>query len=765
MLLRHFFTYQPQIEPTLMKTKINQGLCVLALLFIGLATGSAQTLNKPTPADNPNLSGNSEWQNACASSNFNEYFVNFTWNPPLVASNNEFILELSDASGNFSSPVELARVADKNQVFDFDIEFQLPEDTQGEGYRLRVKSTNPEKVSEVSDSFAMYYIGYNSPILISKDGNGTIPPGGVIDLCDGESLTLATHNVSNANQYNYSWYRSGTALSGNSNSINITEPGIYYVEMNYGACSGSANTLSNSIEVNINAAQGVAINTPTKTVLCSEDTVTLTANVQNQGYTYTWYKDNQIIQAGTLEGYSFTVDAANAGFEGDYQVEIEGSGICVEKSDAVTISSAGSFTVALDNTNGIALLPGSTETITVTTDATSATYQWYKNGTAIAGATNPSYTITTVGDYYATVTETGGACTSVTKTTETVTAAYPAAMSIAIDYMSTYAPCENTNIELEVSSITATDANGNTTDVTESLKADFTYQWKKDGAAIAGATASLLSILNAEENGTYTLEANLESFNLVSNELSVVLNANDPITITADGNQICDGVIVTLSTDYDLNNVDFEWYKDGGKIAATTTSLTVTEAGNYQLKVLTNGCPTLSNEIVVNAFDESIVQLDKESSIVIPEGETTTVNATGADSYVWFNEANENLSTSSSVTLTEEGTYLLIATIGNCSVSKTVTLAFRDNFDIPNVVTANGDGVNDLWIIPNTYSRKANTRVIIYNENGEEIVNQLDYQNNWPNSTTGFTKKNQLFYYKIVEATKTLRQGTITVIR
>ena len=89
-------------------------LCLMACLLGGLNTAQAQILNAPTPADNPNLPGNSAWTAACASDTFNEYFVNFTWSPPLVETGNEFILELSDASGDFSEARELAREAGMN---------------------------------------------------------------------------------------------------------------------------------------------------------------------------------------------------------------------------------------------------------------------------------------------------------------------------------------------------------------------------------------------------------------------------------------------------------------------------------------------------------------------------------------------------------------------------------------------------------------------------------------------------------------------------
>ena len=123
------------------------------------------------------------------------------------------------------------------------------------------------------------------------------------------------------------------------------------------------------------------------------------------------------------------------------------------------------------------------------------------------------------------------------------------------------------------------------------------------------------------------------------------------------------------------------------------------------------------------------------------------------------------MSTTSSMTFTEEGSFLLIAMIGNCEVSRAITVEYQDTFKVPNVVSANGDGINDLWVIPNSFSNKADVNVIIYNDRGEEVFNVFNYQNNWPESSTSFPRQNMVFYYKIRNASEVLKQGTITIIR
>ncbi|MEL6483492.1 MAG: gliding motility-associated C-terminal domain-containing protein, partial [Bacteroidota bacterium] len=141
------------------------------------------------------------------------------------------------------------------------------------------------------------------------------------------------------------------------------------------------------------------------------------------------------------------------------------------------------------------------------------------------------------------------------------------------------------------------------------------------------------------------------------------------------------------------------------------------------------------------------------------------VNASGATSYEWFDANNASLGTQSSFAFQTEGQYLLIANFGNCSVSRVITVTYRDNFAIPNVITANGDGINDLWVLPNSYSRDPEVLVTIFDEKGKEVFSQANYENNWPRSTTAFSQQNMIFYYRLTRAGRNLKQGTITVIR
>lgn len=741
------------------KTSSYNSIFVIAFAIMLLGTHflGAQVLDKPTTI----------WTAACASDSFNEYDVSFRWSPPLVDSSNEFILELSDRNGNFGSPVELSRVGDKNMDFNFDFTFAVPTDVSGESYKLRVRSTSPAKTSPATDAYPMHYVEFNSPLLISEDGSGSIPSGGIIQACGGASVTLSPHNIPNANNYRYNWYRSGTLLAEKTENITVSTPGMYYVELDYGSiCSGSANTLSNTIEISTGSSVGIAINGANDIGLCPGDAHVLQANITGMGLTYTWYKDGAVVSGPTLEADTYNINTSLSGYDGSYEVEVVGAAACLERSSAVTIRNLGDFNVTRQNAGDIVLLPAQTKTLSVTTTATTPSYQWYKDGAPVSSATNSSLDITEIGVYFARVTETGGGCSASPLDSETTTVVSPSSFEFVIDYVGSYISCQSGDATISLSTINAVSDSGSKTDVTSDIQSSFTYQWAHDGGNVAGETSKTITVLDFEENGDYTLSGVLGGFNATSNALDVTLPTNQVLEITTNGTVLCDGSDpIVFNSSESLTDDTFEWLRDGTIIDTASEEITATEVGVYQLIIRTHDCPVISNEVTIRAFDESLLALDKEQDLIVIEGETETLTASGAESYQWFDTNNTLLGTNDFFNFEQEGEYLLVASFGNCTTSRVITVTYRDTFSIPNVITANGDGINDMWVLPNTYSRNDDVVVTIFDERGRQVFSQSNYENNWPQSTTSFNKSNMIFYYKVTKEGQSLKQGTITVIR
>ncbi|MGB5554383.1 MAG: gliding motility-associated C-terminal domain-containing protein [Flavobacteriaceae bacterium] len=742
---------------------------IFRILFLGIllfsttqAFSQALVLNAPQPTGDPNISGSTPWYAACAQASFNTYYANITW-LGTVNTTNEFILEISNATGSFTNAVEVGRVNNQNSNMDFDMSFSLPTTTRGDGYKMRVRSTSPVKTSAESSAYPMYFMDVVTNINISDLGDG-VPPG---SICATGPFTLQVDNIPNPETYQYIWYRSGTLLSGeNGHNLNVTQSGMYQAFVYYGnECTGSGNTDSNIVDVTIGSTgQGIFINPPTKTALCSGDIETLSINTTDPTWSYKWYKNDTVIPGATTSTY--TVDASIANFEGDYQVEISSTTICTERSAALTITNADNFTVTRVNEANIVLLPAQTKTLSITTTAVGPTYQWYRNGTPISGATATTYDTSQDGTYYCEVTQSGGTCPGTIKNSETSTVVIPASFEIIIHYASAYTACVSTDIVLEVQTINAVLSDNSKIDVTTDVESSFTYQWNKDSANITGATSSNISLTDPTENGDYLVEGTLSTYNVTSNTLSVQLLTSETVVINSTSTVYCNSTdTITISTPTDLTGETFAWQHDGTEINTTDVSLSVTASGTYRLVLNKNGCDLISNEIAITPLNPDLITLDPTGDIIFPEGTSRTVTASGGTAYRWYDANNVEMSASDSMTLTEEGTYTLIANVDNCEITKVFNVEYLDTFKVPNVITPNGDGSNDQWVLPNSYSNKTDVNIHIYNDKGVELLNVNDYKNNWPESSMSFPQQNMVFYYVIKNAKETLKQGTITVIR
>ncbi len=752
-----------------MKARLLQSVPTFLIVYLlfGATQVSAQSLTilAPKPADNNNLCSEppckNAWDKVCAGANgnFNQYFANVQY-AGTPNSNNEWILELSDASGSFNNAVELARESNNTTVKTSGFEFAIPTDTRGAAYELRVRSTSPASIGQpTSASYSFYYMDFTSALAISKDGNGVI--GAVCSSTN--TVRLEVHNLPSPETYQYNWYRSGSPLASKTYFIDATLDGYYTVQIDYGECSGSGTTDSNATQVTLNATgQGIAINTPSKTGLCSGESETLSIDATDSGWAYQWHKNDTAIPGAVSTSY--TINGNTANFDGDYQVEISGTGICTERSAAVTITNAGEFTVTRNNAANVVVLPSDSETLSITTDANSPTYQWYRNTTAIPSSDSNTLTVAQAGTYYAEVTSSGACSTTISsETTEVVS---PSAFRFEIDYATAYESCSSSSIVLEVDKIYAELSDNSEIDVTADVASNFTYQWKKDNADISGENAQSISLTSNNENGNYAVEGISGSFNATSNTLPVQLGGSESLTVISTSTVYCSASdSITLNTDTDLTGENFAWERDGASINTTDNTLNATQPGTYRLVIQKGICPLTSNEITIAPLDPNLITLNIDGDVIFPEGSSKTINANGGTAYRWFDANNVEIATGASITFTEEGNYLLIANIDNCEVSKPIKVSYLDLFNIPNVITPNGDGSNDQWVVPNSYSNKSDVHVIIYNAKGVEVLNATNYQNNWPESSTSFANQNMVFYYVIKNATETLKQGTITVIR
>ncbi len=227
---------------------------------------------------------------------------------------------------------------------------------------------------------------------------------------------------------------------------------------------------------------------------------------------------------------------------------------------------------------------GASATLSVTAvGGAPLSYQWSRNGVAISGATASSLTLanvqpSTAGDYKVVVTNSSGSVTSSAAALTVIS--NPAFASQPRSQMVT----AGSAINLSVS------ATGGTT---------FTYQWRKNGVNIAGATGATYTIASAVagDAGNYDV--------IVTNSAGAALSAMALVTVSSGSaapavtaapasRTALAGSSVTLSASASgAPAPTFQWRKNGANIAGATSatytiaSVAAGDAANYDV-VVTN---------------------------------------------------------------------------------------------------------------------------------------------------------------------------------
>jgi gliding motility-associated-like protein len=112
-------------------------------------------------------------------------------------------------------------------------------------------------------------------------------------------------------------------------------------------------------------------------------------------------------------------------------------------------------------------------------------------------------------------------------------------------------------------------------------------------------------------------------------------------------------------------------------------------------------------------------------------------------------------------------TYTVIGYDQNgCSASATVNLnatpAPNDD-TTPNLITPNGDGRNDTWVVPMLYGMQ-NYTLKIFARGGTEVYSTSSYHDNWDATLNGSNLPDGTYWY-IIHTSQKDYKGAITVKR
>ena len=545
-------------------------------------------------------------------------------------------------------------------------------------------------------------------------------------VTEDQVLTADTSGISDADglgAFSYQWYRDGVAIGGATAStytLGDADVGtqismqVSYTDLQ-GTAEGPLASLQTAAVVNINDAPTGSVSisgTPTEDqTLTASNTL---ADADGLGaITYQWFRDGVAIGGATASTYtlgdadvgaSITVTASYTDGHGTGEsVTSGGVGPIANVNDAPVGAPTITGTPTEDQ-----LLIANTAGISDADGLSAFSYQWYRDGVAITGATGVTYT---PGDAdVGTNITVGVSYTDGHGTAETVTS--PAVGPIANvndapagSPVITGTPTEDQALSVDTSGISDADGLG-----------AFSYQWYRDGAAVTGATGATYTLGDTDVGASITVVVSYTDGNgsgefVTSAAVGPVANVNDAPTgsVTISGTPTEDQTLTASNTLADadgLGVISYQWQRDGVDIAGATASTytlldadvgaTITVVASYtdghgtNESVTSGGVGPIANVNDAPTGSVSISGTPTEDQTLTASNTLADADGLGVISYQWQRDGVDIAGATAS-------TYTLL----NADVGATITVvaSYTDGHGTNESVTSGGVGpianVND----------------------------------------------------------------------
>ncbi len=486
-----------------------------------------------------------------------------------------------------------------------------------------------------------------------------------LTLCQGDTLTL-DGEPTNSDSYtsiDYSWFKDGVEIAGETNStLTVSEGGSYEVVVDANACDDAVNTFT----VNLVDYQ-VDIEAPDVSCVGSGATVTLNAEFtglsQDQidnDVTYEWTVGSDTFTTPTIdlsEGQEVTLTTLFSGCE-----EVVTETFTFFNTPEVDIT--GPAVVCQDETITLDATPSNLANLT------SPTYAWSLNGNPITGDM-ATIDVTQGGTYEVTVNNNG--CDT-TATFDVQLIDYTVSLPAVTD------PCIDSGTAITISA----DFTGLSQDQIDN---DVTYEW------VVGNDTFVSPTIDLSEGQEVTLTTTVNGCEESVTETITLFNT--PELDIAGADILCGGETNTLNAtplnlnDLDADNTTYSWTRNGNEIpGADGPVLDITEGGIYEITVNNNGCDeTASFEVELVdysvSFDEENVvicsDVSNQGTVVLQPTITGLTNAQEAQIFYTWSDGSDG----ETLTVSDSGTYSVEVDInGNCLQSAEVNVNIIETIQV-----------------------------------------------------------------------------------
>ena len=269
-----------------------------------------------------------------------------------------------------------------------------------------------------------------------------------------------------------------------------------------------------------------------------------------------------------------------------------------------------------------------------------------------------------------------------------------------------------------------------------------TYNWSFTGPNTVSGGGQGPVIVKWSNTGAFFAKLSVSNNGCVSDPAEQKIRISPFISFYIDNTEGCEPLTINFKGNAYPKNSSYYWeFGDGGTSTDSTPTYTYQDDGNFTLSLMLvtpNGCSdTMIFPNFIHCFPKPEIDFSYSPDYIpISDPTANFDNKTMyGSSYLWdFGDGGSSNATNPSHTYGGLGDYLVwlyAQSDKGCrdSLSKVLKVV-EDRFKTPNVITPNGDGLNDYFVVENL-EYLLECRIEVYNRWGERVYSNEHYDNKW----------------------------------
>ncbi|MFZ3093759.1 immunoglobulin domain-containing protein [Methanothrix sp.] len=485
-------------------------------------------------------------------------------------------------------------------------------------------------------------------------------------VCQGTAATFSVQAKS-SEPLSYQWLKDGIKIEGATSesyiipAAKLNDTGSYSVQVS----NNCSQIESDAANLDIIAVPDILAQ-PASQKVCQGTTATFSVQAESsEPLSYQWLKDGIKIDGATSESYA--IPAASLSDTGSFSVQVANSCSEIESEVAsLNIIAMPEILIQPINQKGC---EWATATFSVQAESTEPlSYQWFKDGIKVDGATSESYAIPAIS-----LNNTGSYLVQVSNNCSQIESE-----AASLDIIA------RPKILLQPANLKICQGAAAKFEVQAESSEPLSYQWLKDGIEIPGAVTEyyIIPASNLNDTGSYSVQVANNCSQIESEATVLDIIARPKILLQPTNLKICQGAAATFHVEASSDEpLEYQWLKDGIEIpgaAADTFTIDlagIADMGSYSVQV-SNNCSQIESEVVsldIIAMPEILVP---PASQKVCQGTAATfavqAKSTEPLRYQWLKDGNKiDGATSESYTipaanLNDTGTYS-VQVSNNCS--------------------------------------------------------------------------------------------------